>query len=58
MGVTNIVGLDPMNFSNYIFRLLKTSWKAFVGLEIGGLGKYFSLVLEWISQVTAEKNIY
>jgi hypothetical protein len=45
-------------FSNYIFRLLKTSWKAFVGLGIGGLGKYFSVVLEWISQVSAEKLIY
>jgi hypothetical protein len=45
-------------FSNYIFRLLKTSWKAFVGLGIGGLGKCFSLVLEWISQVFAEKLIY
>jgi hypothetical protein len=33
-------------FSNYIFRLLKTSPKAFVGLGIGGLGKYFSIVLE------------
>jgi hypothetical protein len=42
MGVTNIVGLDPMNFSNYIFRLLKTSWKAFVGLEIGGLGNFLA----------------
>jgi hypothetical protein len=45
-------------FSNYIFKLLKTSWKAFVGLGIGGLGKYFRVVLEWISQVSAEKLVY
>jgi hypothetical protein len=45
-------------FSSYIFRLLKTSWKTFVGLGIGGLGKYFSVVLEWISQVSAEKLVY
>jgi hypothetical protein len=45
-------------FSNYIFRLLKTSWKAFVGLGIGGLGKHFKVGPEWISQVSAEKLVY
>jgi hypothetical protein len=45
-------------FSNYICRLFRTNWKAFVGLGIAGLGKHFRVVPEWISQVSAEKLVY
>jgi hypothetical protein len=45
-------------FSNYSFRLFRTSWKTFVGIGIASFGKHFRVVLEWISQVFAEKIIY
>jgi hypothetical protein len=45
-------------FFNYSFRLFRTSWKAFVGFGIAGLGKHFRVVTEWMSQVSAEKLVY